>query len=729
MRFHRLAGLLASVLVVACSGPKAGPTGPAGPSGPSGPIGATGPTGPIGPTGPTGPTGPSGPAGVSPWLTGPGVQVEVTDLAVSASGATMAFLLRDGAGVPLDARGLLTAGRVDLEFVLGQLAIAPDGGAGQYTPYTTRVQTASDGTTATHGAAESGGVLEPVDVLAGAYRYTFAAPLTGFDAGRTQTVLVVASRELDGTAVRARAAFSVRPDGGAVLRREVADDARCASCHGALSAHDGRYAVLAECVVCHAAPAVDPDTGNSLDLRVLVHRIHAGAALPSVKAGTPYALVGASAVDYSTVRYPQPLQLCNGCHAADAWKTRPAADACLSCHDDVSFVDPPLTGQRLHGGGALPADAPCAVCHLPDSGISPIAARHLVPTLDPAARLSLEILEVFNTAPGQLPVLTFKVLVGGAPRNIRVQPLTTLRATFGGPTTDYATSWQVAIQGSGSGGFLEDVDAPAGVFRFTPSGAGAIPAIATGSYSAALEGTLQVLSPDGSTVRQAATSPVRTFAVTDVSPVPRRAVVDAARCDACHLELTGHTGSRKNVQACLLCHNPANFNDERVARFEDSVVLAESVDFRVMIHKLHAGDQLTQPYVLGGSPLPNATNPAGTPRDFSGLRYPRSRADCEACHLPGTWTLPLRSSQPSLLGELTCSETPGDDTDALCDAPFWMVTRTVALPPETAVCTSCHDQPYVAVHAEVSTSASGAESCATCHGPGSVQDVAAVHAR
>ncbi len=713
--------------------------GPAGPQGPSGPQGTDGAGGDPGLMGDPGAQGDPGDDGLSPWFTMPGVDVEVTGLTMSATQAVVAFRLRDGAGMPLDRTGRLTEGPVSVSFVLAQLGLDAAGEPATHTAYTTRVATSPGGATATQATTEATGTFTTVDLAAGTYSYTFAAPLTGFDPALTQSVLAVASRTLDGVAAFDRALFAVRPDGGALAERDVASAAGCASCHGEFSAHGGRYTAVDQCELCHTAQSADPDTGNTVDLKVMVHKIHAGHGLPSVLAGTPYRIIGFGGTihDFSTVAFPQPVQRCDSCHAGaaqgDRWKTAPARTACLSCHDTTSFVDPPPVGQVLHSGGAQPDDAPCNVCHPATGSLAPIVPAHAVASLDATHALGITIESVNPVVPGSPITFTFRALYDGVPRDLQAAPLASLRALIVGPNTDYTRYWtvgtstnpwaQVTVQGSGATGTLTAVDAADGRFSYTFPATVVIPADATGSFTVAIEAAVNAADPRYPTV-----SPTFPFAVTG-AVAARRDIIDPAKCNACHYDLRFHGGNRRGAAYCVTCHNPENANADRVARFEGSTVLAESVDFRVMIHKIHAGEHLSQSYILGANPTPTVANPAGTAFNAGEIRYPRDLADCSACHRDGTWGLPSRGAAPSILQELTCGETPSADADAYCTSPFWAVTSTTRLAPETSVCTSCHDQPYVAAHAAINTTLLGAEACATCHGPGSDNDVMVVHGR
>jgi OmcA/MtrC family decaheme c-type cytochrome len=155
---------------------------------------------------------------------------------------------------------------------------------------------------------------------------------------------------------------------------------------------------------------------------------------------------------------------------------------------------------------------------------------------------------------------------------------------------------------------------------------------------------------------------------------------------------------------------------------EGSVQFVNTVDLKVMIHKIHSGEDLDNDYVLGGFPEPDIGDPDGNPVDFTHLRYPGDRRSCGTCHIAGTFSLPLADTVlPSRFETLTCTENNGDG--------FCQTRSSVEfeVPPTTAVCTSCHDSDSTAAHAELMTTSSGVESCTTCHAPGSSFDIALYH--
>jgi OmcA/MtrC family decaheme c-type cytochrome len=158
-------------------------------------------------------------------------------------------------------------------------------------------------------------------------------------------------------------------------------------------------------------------------------------------------------------------------------------------------------------------------------------------------------------------------------------------------------------------------------------------------------------------------------------------------------------------------------------------VWAESVDLRAMIHRIHMGEHLSQPYVLGGNPSPTVANPGGNPVDFGEVRYPGDLRSCGTCHVAGSFDLPLDTANllPTHRQQLTCTEDPNADADAYCQTR--VVTADIALGPTSSACLGCHDAPDTAAHAATNTDfQTGGEACGTCHGPGDAYDAAAGHA-
>ena len=72
-------------------------------------------------------------------------------------------------------------------------------------------------------------------------------------------------------------AFDFVPNGGsAPAGRDIASNESCNACHGKLTAHGSRDE-MKNCVICHNPGVVDPESGNSVDMPVMTHKIHAAA--------------------------------------------------------------------------------------------------------------------------------------------------------------------------------------------------------------------------------------------------------------------------------------------------------------------------------------------------------------------------------------------------------------------------------------------------------------------
>jgi decaheme c-type cytochrome, OmcA/MtrC family len=452
------------------------------------------------------------------------------------------------------------------------------------------------------------------------------------------------------------------------------------------------------CVLCHQPQNTDPDTGNTLNLKVMVHKIHMGSSLPSVKAGGKYHIIGfnQSDNDFSTVVFPQDIRNCAKCHEASApesqiWYTRPTRAACASCHDDIDWV----TGAN-HPAGPQADDTACASCHVPQGDQeydASIKGAHTVPYRSTQLKgINATILSVTNARPGQKPTVQFQLKQNdGAP----ITPATlgaNLTVLMGGPTTDYGVN-PLNYRERADGASFDGTTA-----TFTLSNA--IPADATGTWAFGLEARRTVKLDPGPrlnpNINESAFNPVFYAAVTDGAPVPRRKAVDVANCNVCHDQLAPHGRSRRNTELCVICHNP-NESDRRPA----SKFPPEAIDFKRMIHRIHTGENLTQDFTVIGT--------SGSGSNFNDVRFPGDRRDCVKCHVPGAQQVP---------------EVPPEGLLPTTTLRDWYTPQQHF----AAACLGCHDSKPAAAHAYVMTAPFG-ESCAACHGPGAEFAVDKVHAR
>jgi OmcA/MtrC family decaheme c-type cytochrome len=88
--------------------------------------------------------------------------------------------------------------------------------------------------------------------------------------------------------------------------REIVDNDTCNKCHDNLVFHGGARFDLQYCAMCHESYSFDAQSGNTIDLKVMIHKIHSGETLPSVEAGGFYGIFGFgnTFTDFSDVVYP-----------------------------------------------------------------------------------------------------------------------------------------------------------------------------------------------------------------------------------------------------------------------------------------------------------------------------------------------------------------------------------------------------------------------------------------
>ncbi|MGD0619001.1 MAG: OmcA/MtrC family decaheme c-type cytochrome [Bryobacteraceae bacterium] len=669
----------------------------------------------------------------------PGLVITINSASINSSGViSVTYTLTDPAGLPLDSAGVTTPGAVSLAYVA---AYIPQGQE-QYVAYTTASATGKALGTIIRPDFELGGTATATGTP-GQYQYTFIAKApAGFDPTVTTTVAVDGNRNLTAFGLQtyyAGTTFNFVPNGSPVtVTRDVVRTASCNTCHDTLVFHGGYAHGTNMCVLCHQPQNVDPTTGNTLDLKVMAHKIHMGSSLPSVVAGTPYEIAGYMGFlsNFSTVIDPASAQRCEVCHSQTtgaaqekAFLTEPSRAACGACHDDVNFA----TGAN-HPGGIQNDDKECADCHIPQGEMpfdASILGAHVVNTDTPAtypqnpdtllAGINLAISGVTNNSAGETPTVTF-TLQDDSGNNIPLSQATTLEFTMAGPTTDYGyTSFgsDVTTPGYVTESAAKATCSAGGVCTYTFTHA--IPATATGTYTMGGEARMNVSVPvltGGTTTTQVvnlgAMNPLINFSV-DGSPVtPRRTVVALSNCNNCHVALSLHGNLRNQTEYCVLCHNPSNTDaSQRVNAVvaSDKALPPQGINFNLLVHRIHDGVNVVanggKPYIVVGY--------GGSHNDFSGVLFPAfspsgsatDLADCALCH--------VNSSEQN---DLTISGlNPVTDPQGLINP----------VQPFTSACTGCHVGIPTASHALSNTTSLG-EACAVCHGSGAAFAVDQEHA-
>ncbi len=455
---------------------------------------------------------------------------------------------------------------------------------------------------------------------------------------------------------------------------------------------------------------------------------------------------------------------CGGCHA-DVWfdpssisdefhfahAGGPQTDdtQCIGCHVAVTPTQPKV--------------------------YAPITDIHLPPHRSPRfARPVVEIVGVQNARAGQAPIVKFKLYdrVGpispiGAPvpasdpspdgspipRTMHYAAGGWFGISIAGPTapafgTDYLLSEQVGNPSP----FALAADA-AGIFTY--AFVSTLPATATGTWAVGIEArraaatTHYVPSSDefrwpytGETLTEPPINPLVyvdtatgtfTAGVADAT-VPRRRIVAQEKCDRCHDPIPVHGKTRMRVEYCVICHSPGRtdwgarpgvaptYPPEPVVPVTGIVNLSatrdgleeRSIDFKVLIHRIHTGGRRGAASLEGIEPLV-VYGRYGSKFFFDEALFPNDLSNCTVCHEGKTYLVeavpadapPTRANETATILHAASAAHP--DTEP-------------AIPPIQAACLGCHASGATQDHARRKT-AGGVEQCAECHvrGPTSVE--------
>ena len=525
------------------------------------------------------------------------------------------------------------------------------------------------------------------------------------------------------------------------------------------------------CVTCHNPNFYDgyqsTDTEwATLDLVTLVHKLHSDSGDYSAS-NRDYGHVhypqpiSNCLTCHDNNRMPKPA----GRAAADAvaFQTRPSVDACGTCHN-VDFV----AGTFNHNFGDQPADV-CTLCHGPGAFAS-VDRFHIsnasTPNnpLQPAGLVQFEyqIASVTLNASNQ-PIVTFRLLANGTPVNLQSLP-----TGVGLGNMRFYASWSAPLPGGaqmsdgpaiaapqdfnnlvntlpvtpGSGRLWWDLGTSQGVRSWdqpqalgnlssfvgtlTPAADGyfvTAPGITATPFAFPPDATLTAIGIEGRPQSQGVS--IDTSAKIAYAGTPRRMVVSEANCLACHETLAFHGGSRVNApNYCLTCHNPENSSSNIFSGVIPSGLNGAGMsihgqlpmNLKDLVHGLHAGKP------VGGDPIRTVpfsfirgTVAGGSgqgPYDFSDIGFPAALSDCETCHVPGSYALPLNANAAwSVVNGFPAATATAPHNPGLA-------TR---MAPASASCYGCHNTPAAKAHFEVNTSfGSGLEACAICHGPGKI---------
>ena len=211
----------------------------------------------------------------------PGVKIAILGVTNVGPGKkpVVEFSMSDNLNQPLDRLGALTPGPVTPGFVLASW----DADKRQYFAYTTRTRNG-----VTDPNTDQNGTFTDLEI--GHSKYTFGTTLPAdFDVTKMLTLGVQARRVLPAELLDGKSYFAdnvfkdFRADGGPTtpVWNAINTDTACNNCHNPLALHGGTRRSVRLCVLCHQPQHTLSETGESFDLKVMIHGFTEGRTCPA----------------------------------------------------------------------------------------------------------------------------------------------------------------------------------------------------------------------------------------------------------------------------------------------------------------------------------------------------------------------------------------------------------------------------------------------------------------
>jgi OmcA/MtrC family decaheme c-type cytochrome len=503
--------------------------------------------------------------------------------------------------------------------------------------------------------------------------------------------------------------------------RVMALRSNCNQCHKQLALHGSTGRIDPQiCVLCHNPWTTDPQSGNVLELKTMVHKIHAGKLLASTDGGAAedYTIWGHSNSmnSYAEVGFPQDIRNCYKCHngtpsdnpdygevapQGDNWKTVPSKQACLTCHktDATSpWYDVHITALHLAASVDGIGNDQCAACHANSTRLG-AATVHFNQNADDSQFYTFVIDSATYNSGTRNVTVQYHIdnpQAGNASYDLTDAKFSSVylyvaysNLADADSVTEFSSYNNGGNQvralvntGVNQGGNVYKVNIPIPADDATHKAKGTARVMSIGQVKELLLSVVDRTPVDGvATTNVSMVNVVKDVALTG-SLNPRRTVVSDEACSKCHSILgnTGadndasfHSGARNSVLTCTLCHD-ANRGGGNLKMGDGTLDIAgnqlsESYQFKRLIHGIHGGAKRTYDFFHGST---NYTQDVAFPGDVS---------DCTTCHGgkdPVTGVYPFENDRGPF-GTLV-------DKNGLADPEDWLV-----ISPKAASCSACHD--------------------------------------